>query len=70
MEKEISKSIQNKESIEKIYQQTLKKIDLLELDYFKKVERGKNQKALQYFNDMVLAELGINNFELLGYKPK
>jgi hypothetical protein len=69
MELEISKSNRRKKIVEEIYVQTLKKIEKIESAFFKSVDLGKNTRELKKYNELIVTELGINNFEALGYKP-
>jgi hypothetical protein len=66
METTLSKNKFSVQQIDSVYKETQKNIEKLELDYFDKVDRGKNIKALEKWNYLVKQNLGIDNFEIFG----
>ncbi len=65
MENELLYPNRSLAEINSIYNKTLSNIEELTFEYKKEVQRGNNVIMLKKWNDYILDELGINNFQLL-----
>ena len=63
----LQKEAKTPEDVERIYHTELEKISDFSHQFFKEIQRGKNQKAYYKYNTMVVEELGIDNNEI--YQP-
>ena len=66
MEKEISKNKHSLKHLDVCYKHTQIAVENLGLKYFKEVERGKNKRKLEEWNEKVKRELGIDNIEIFN----
>ena len=70
MEKELNQENKSLTKIDSIYNNTLMNIEKLTTQYKKDVQRGNKVVMLKKWNDYVLNELGINNFQLFDFNNK
>jgi len=63
----LQKEAKTPEDVERIYHTELDKISDFSHQFFKEIQRGKNQKAYYKYNTMVVEKLGIDNNEI--YQP-
>jgi hypothetical protein len=68
MEKIFSTKKYTRLQLDSIYQQAIKNLETQTFDYIKQVNHGTNIKALEKWNDYVLQNLGISNFNVSGLK--